>query len=46
MTYAVALAFDDAERERLDPGHGCGLVWLMGMDSNPSAPDLGEASAP
>jgi hypothetical protein len=33
-TYAVALVRDDHERERLNPGHGRGLVWLVGMDGN------------
>ncbi len=43
-TYAVALVGDDAERERLDPGHGRGLVWLVGMDGNDTALDAEEAS--
>lgn len=34
LTYAVALVRDDKERERLNPGHGRGLVWLVGMDGN------------
>lgn len=34
LTYAVALVRDDAERERLNPGFGRGLVWLVGMDGN------------
>lgn len=29
LTCAVALVYDDAERERLNPGHGRGLVWLV-----------------
>lgn len=34
LTYAVALVRDDGERERLNPGFGRGLVWLVGMDGN------------
>ncbi len=34
LTYAVALVRDDPERERLNPGFGRGLVWLVGMDGN------------
>lgn len=34
LTYAVALVRDDADRGRLNPGHGRGLVWLVGMDGN------------
>jgi hypothetical protein len=44
MTYAVALVYDDAEAERLEPGHGRGLVWLIGMDGNDTALDAVEAS--
>lgn len=32
MTYAVALVLD--EEEGRGPGHGRGLVWLVGMDGN------------
>lgn len=45
-TYAVALVYDDAERERRDAGHGRGLVWLVGRDGNDAPhgdPLLGEA---
>lgn len=45
LTYAVALVCDDAARERLKPGYGRGLVWLVGMDGNTTALDAGEASA-
>jgi hypothetical protein len=34
LTSAVTLVRDDAEMERLNPGHGRGLVWLVGMDGN------------
>jgi hypothetical protein len=34
LTYAVALVRDDAERERVNPGFGRGLVWLVGIDGN------------
>ncbi len=34
MTYAVALVVDDVAREARDPGHGRGLVWLVGIDGN------------
>ena len=37
LTYAVALVRDDVERERLNPGFGRGLVWLVGMDGNDTA---------
>lgn len=36
LTYAVALVRDDKERERINPGSGRGLVWLVGMDGNDS----------
>lgn len=39
LTYAVALVRDDVERERLDPGVGRGLVWLVGMDGNDATDD-------
>lgn len=41
LTYAVALVHDDTERERHDPGHGRGLIWLVGRDGN-DIPDDGE----
>ncbi|MEO7586965.1 MAG: hypothetical protein ABIS84_02950 [Arachnia sp.] len=34
MTYAVALVVDDVDREAHNPGHGRGLVWLVGIDGN------------
>ena len=37
LTYAVALVYDDVDKERLHPGHGRGLVWLVGMDGNDRA---------
>ena len=42
LTYAVALVRDDQEQERINPGCGRGLVWLVGMDGNDST---GEGSA-
>jgi hypothetical protein len=39
LTYAVALVRDDVERERLNPGAGRGLVWLVGMDGNDTTDD-------
>lgn len=46
LTYAVALVYDDAAHERLNPGHGRGLVWLLGRDGNDiphDEPDLVQA---
>lgn len=34
LTYAVALVTEDTDHERLPPGSGRGLVWLVGMDGN------------
>lgn len=34
LTYAVALVVDVDDEERRNPGHGRGLVWLVGMDGN------------
>jgi hypothetical protein len=34
LTYAIALAYDDEEQERLNPGRARGLVWLVGRDGN------------
>ncbi len=34
LTYAVALVSDDVAHDRLNPGHGRGLTWLVGMDGN------------
>ncbi len=42
FAYAVALVRDDKERERINPGSGRGLVWLIGMDGNDST---GEGTA-
>ena len=39
LTYAVALVYDDAASERLNLGHGRGLVWLVGMDGNETTAD-------
>jgi hypothetical protein len=36
LAYAVALVRDDEDRERITPGLGRGLVWLVGMDGNDS----------
>lgn len=41
-TYAVALVRDDRDEERRNPGHGRGLVWLVGMDGNDTPLDPGE----
>lgn len=40
-TFAVALVVDDTGYEATSPGHGRGLVWLLGTDgtnSDPSEP--------
>jgi len=42
LAYTVALVRDDKERERINPGFGRGLVWLVGMDGNDST---GEGTA-
>ncbi len=34
LTYAVALVYDDRAREQPDPGHGRGLVWLVGIEAH------------
>ncbi len=34
LTYAVALVYDDPAQEDANPGHGRGLVWLVGSDGN------------
>jgi hypothetical protein len=34
LTYALALVYDDPEQEHANPGHGRGLVWLIGSDGN------------
>jgi hypothetical protein len=38
-TYAVALVCDDRAKEEASPGHGRGLVWLVGMDGNDHDPE-------
>ena len=45
LTYAVALVRDDLDKERVNPGHGRGLVWLVGMDGNDTVDDVGEERA-
>ena len=42
LTYAVALVRDDRDAERRNPGHGRGLVWLVGVDGN----DTSDESSP
>ncbi len=42
-TYAVALVYDDRAQEDQNPGHGRGLVWLVGMDGNDPPIREGEA---
>jgi hypothetical protein len=37
LTYAIALVYDDAAQEQMNPGFGRGLVWLVGMDGNDNA---------
>lgn len=44
LTYAVALVWDDKAAEELNPGHGRGLIWLVGMDGNDSAANADEAA--
>ncbi|GAA4081868.1 hypothetical protein ACFFOS_27385 [Nocardioides kongjuensis] len=39
LTYAIALGWDDTEAEKLNPGRGRGLVWLVGMDGNDNTTD-------
>ncbi|GAA1375451.1 DUF2283 domain-containing protein [Luteococcus sanguinis] len=41
----MALVVDDEAQEALNPGHGRGLVWLVGADGNdsPSTPDIAAA---
>lgn len=45
LTYAVALVYDDQASEQLNPGHGRGLVWLVGIDGNTSALNSEETRA-
>lgn len=46
LVYSIALVHDDRERERLDPGHGRGLVWLLGMDGQPGRARSGRGGRP
>jgi hypothetical protein len=39
----VALVRDDREQERINPGFGRGLVWLVGMDGNDGTEEGSEA---
>lgn len=34
LTYAIALVVDDRHEDRMNPGLGRGLVWLVGGDGN------------
>jgi hypothetical protein len=43
FVYAIALVCDDRAREQSMPGHGRGLVWLLGTDGNRSDLDVAEA---
>ncbi len=43
LTYAVALVHDDEAAEQRNPGHGRGLVWLVGMDGNDASTEPQEA---
>ena len=42
---ALALVRDDAEMERVNPGHGRGLIWLVGTDGNANTEDYPEEQA-
>jgi hypothetical protein len=42
LTYAIALVYDDAAEEQLNPGLGRGLVWLIGMDGNDDPTEPGD----
>lgn len=42
LTYAVALVYDDMAAEQSNPGHGRGLVWLVGMDGSDTPCDAME----
>jgi hypothetical protein len=39
LVYSVALVYDDRAQEQSMPGHGRGLVWLVGMDGDQSQLD-------
>jgi hypothetical protein len=43
LTYAVALVRDDQAHEEANPGHGRGLIWLLGMDGNDNPLDDADA---
>jgi hypothetical protein len=43
LVYSIALVMDDQGKDRVNPGHGRGLVWLVGMDGNRSQLDPDEA---
>jgi hypothetical protein len=43
FVYSIALVYDDRAREESMPGHGRGLVWLIGIDGNQSDLDPREA---
>ena len=45
LTYAVALVRDEKAHEERNPGHGRGLVWLVGIDGNTNPSDEAEAAA-
>lgn len=42
LTRPVALVYDDKAAEHSNPGHGRGLMWLVGMDGNDTPFDAGE----
>ena len=44
LTYAVALVWDDKAKEERNPGHGRGLIWLVGIDGNDNPADAEEAA--
>ena len=45
LTWALALVRDDAEMERVNPGHRGGLIWLVVMDGNANTEDYPEEQA-
>ena len=45
LTYAIALVYDDEHLAQLNPGHGRGLVWLVGRDGNDVDSDGSEPAA-
>jgi hypothetical protein len=44
IVYSIALVYDDGAEEASMPGHGRGLMWLVGMDGNQSELDPREAA--